>query len=269
MFVWVHPTTQAGIAGPDSGVYSICMSGGYSDDEFNDDLITYTGWGGIDQNTKRHIADQEIKGWNLGLIRNHESGQAIRVLAKRSVLTTDAKDIDYIYLGLYTIESWGWSIRDGFKILVYQLQAVPGISLGAEEAAREIEQGSQTPPERKKTTINRIIRDIKVSAALKKLYSNQCQTCDTKIITAAGPYFEGAHIRPLGTPHNGPDTLKNMLCLCPRCHTMFDGKALWIDHSGMIHIMGTPTQQLSVKPTHQLDYNQLAYHRSLCGLPTT
>lgn len=37
----VHPTTQAGIAGPDTGVYSICMSDGYSDDEFNDDLITY------------------------------------------------------------------------------------------------------------------------------------------------------------------------------------------------------------------------------------
>lgn len=47
----VHPTTQADIAGPDTGVYSICMSDGYSDDEFNDGLITYTGAGGIDQNT--------------------------------------------------------------------------------------------------------------------------------------------------------------------------------------------------------------------------
>jgi hypothetical protein len=33
---------------------------------------------------------------------------------------------------------------------------------------------------------------------------------------------EAAHIRPLGAPHNGPDTLDNTLCLCPNHHVLFD-----------------------------------------------
>ena len=33
---------------------------------------------------------------------------------------------------------------------------------------------------------------------------------------------EAAHIRPLGAPHNGPDTLDNTLCLCPNHHVPFD-----------------------------------------------
>jgi hypothetical protein len=33
---------------------------------------------------------------------------------------------------------------------------------------------------------------------------------------------EAAHIRPLGAPHNGPDTWDNTLCLCPNHHVPFD-----------------------------------------------
>jgi len=67
----VHRTTQAGIAGQSSGTQSICLSAGYLDDEVEGDLISYTGLGGRDQTTGRHIADQELVRGNLGLVKNH------------------------------------------------------------------------------------------------------------------------------------------------------------------------------------------------------
>ena len=44
-----------------------------------------------------------------------------------------------------------------------------------------------------------------------------------------GRYAEGAHIRPLGYPHDGPDVLGNVLCLCPNDHVRFDYGAIWLD----------------------------------------
>ncbi|TJZ42306.1 hypothetical protein FCH28_35515 [Streptomyces piniterrae] len=39
-------------------------------------------------------------------------------------------------------------------------------------------------------------------------------------------YSEAAHIQALGKPHDGPDTIGNVLCLCPNCHVLFDRGAL-------------------------------------------
>jgi putative restriction endonuclease len=52
--------------------------------------------------------------------------------------------------------------------------------------------------------------------------------CALRLDTPAGPYAEGAHIRPLGAPHRGPDTLDNLLCLCPNHHLLFDIGAITI-----------------------------------------
>ena len=47
-----------------------------------------------------------------------------------------------------------------------------------------------------------------------ELYDYRCQMCGTRLEGLAGPYAEAAHIRSLGKPHHGPDTLDNLLCLC-------------------------------------------------------
>ncbi len=39
-------------------------------------------------------------------------------------------------------------------------------------------------------------------------------------------YAEGHHIQPLGTPHDGPDTAANVLCLCPNHHAACDKGAI-------------------------------------------
>ncbi|MDR6637405.1 YDG/SRA domain-containing protein [Paenarthrobacter nitroguajacolicus] len=255
----VHRTTQAGIAGQAGGTQSICLSDGYSDDEIQGDLITYTGFGGRDANTGRHIADQRLEKGNLGLVENYKLGRPVRVLVKESVLTARKANTEYIYLGLFTVTTWGWGKRDGWKVLIYQLRAVAGESLIPDEVATALTRGEDVTPPRRSAHANRIIRNYDVAASVKRLYDNTCQMCGTRLITAVGPYSEGAHIRPLGIPHNGPDTLENILCLCPNCHVLFDGHALTVRQDSTVMNLGRPTGKLRVVEAHGLNYDHLAY----------
>jgi putative restriction endonuclease len=75
---------------------------------------------------------------------------------------------------------------------------------------------------RRETTVLRIVRDTKQARRIKELYDYGCQMCGTRLEGLAGPYAEAAHIRPLGAPHNGPDSPDNILCLCPNHHVLFD-----------------------------------------------
>jgi putative restriction endonuclease len=255
----VHRTTQAGIAGQAEGTQSVCLSDGYSDDEIQGDLITYTGFGGRDANTGRHIADQKLEQGNLGLVENYKLGRPVRVLVKESVLTGRRADTEYIYLGLFVVAGWSWGMRDGFKVLVYQLRAVAGDSITPDETAETLTRGEGTPTQRRTSTVNRILRNYDVAASVKRLYDNTCQICGTRLMTAAGPYSEGAHIRPLGIPHNGPDTLDNILCLCPNCHVLLDGHALSVLPDGTVLKRGEPAGTLTVSTAHNLNFSNLAY----------
>ena len=78
-----------------------------------------------------------------------------------------------------------------------------------------------------------------------------------------GLYAEAAHIRPLGKPHNGPDTTDNILCLCPNHHWLFDYGAFGIsDDFKLIGIKG----ELRTSTKHAIDNKQLSYHRNHFGL---
>lgn len=258
----VHRTIQAGIAGQVTGTQSICLSAGYLDDEVDGDLITYTGFGGRDESGK-HIADQELSKGNLGLVENYKLGRPVRVLAKMSVLSGKSSDTDYLYLGLFSVISWAWGTRDGWKVLVYQLSAVGDQSLIPEEAALSLARGEDLPAPRKSSTVNRLVRNSAVAASVKKLYADTCQICGFQLLTAAGAHSEAAHIRPLGIPHQGPDSLSNLLCLCPNCHTQFDGHALTVAPDGTVLKFDVPVGNLTVDDRHQLDFAQLAYQREI------
>jgi putative restriction endonuclease len=255
----VHRTTQAGIAGQAEGTQSICLSDGYSDDKVQGDLITYTGFGGRDANTGRHIADQKLEKGNLGLVENYKLGRPVRVLVRESVLTGKRSDTAYLYLGLFTVAGWSWGERDAFKVLIYQLRAVAGDSLVPGDVAAALVRGEDLPTQRRSSSVNRIIRNFDVAASVKRLYDNTCQICGTRLLTAAGPYSEGAHIRPLGVPHNGPDTLENILCLCPNCHALFDGHALTVQPDGTVLRLGESIGNLTVAAEHRLNFGHLAY----------
>jgi len=72
-------------------------------------------------------------------------------------------------------------------------------------------------------------------------------------------YAEGAHIRPLAKPHNGPDVVENILCLCPNRHVLFDGGGFGIDNDyTLIGIDG----KLNVNINHPIGIQYLKYHRN-------
>ena len=109
-------------------------------------------------------------------------------------------------------------------------------------------------------TTTRIIRDTKLSRQIKRLYKYKCQVCGLCLEGPNGLYAEGAHIRPLGRPHDGPDTPDNLLCLCPNHHYLFDVGAFSIDDNySLIGIDG----ELTVHKDHEINMEHCRYQREI------
>lgn len=82
---------------------------------------------------------------------------------------------------------------------------------------------TSAPPPRIEATTYRILRDTEIARRVKVLHGYKCQICGDTIKLADGSlYAEAHHIQPLGAPHNGPDIMANLLCLCPNHHVMMD-----------------------------------------------
>jgi predicted restriction endonuclease len=72
-------------------------------------------------------------------------------------------------------------------------------------------------------TTYRILRDTAVARQLKADHECRCQICGITIELPDGTrYAEAHHVRPLGSPHDGPDVRENMVVLCPNHHAMCD-----------------------------------------------
>ncbi|MFI5819116.1 HNH endonuclease [Streptomyces rishiriensis] len=131
-----------------------------------------------------------------------------------------------------------------------------------------IEQAEESgPASRRPVTESRIVRDPKLTAEVKELYSDSCQVCGLQLPTRFSTYSEAAHIRGLGRPHNGPDKLSNLLVLCPNHHVQFDALAIYIDTGGIVRMTvdDRPIDVLRQHPDHHINDAHLRYHRALCG----
>ncbi|MDC3314325.1 HNH endonuclease [Alphaproteobacteria bacterium] len=96
------------------------------------------------------------------------------------------------------------------------------------------------------------------------MYDHTCQVCGVKLSSPSGPIAIGAHIKALGYPHNGPDVIQNMLCLCPNHHEQFDAFTYYIDPvTNLIsHLSGFDGQKLYIHNKHKISSEFLAYHQS-------
>jgi hypothetical protein len=112
------------------------------------------------------------------------------------------------------------------------------------------------PPGRQETTIHRIIRDTPVARRVKQLHEFKCQLCNHTIVLPDGSgYAEAHHIRPLGQPHNGPDIIDNIICLCPNHHAELDYGVRTLDKAEIRSARG-----------HAIAEEYIRYHNEqVCG----
>jgi len=80
------------------------------------------------------------------------------------------------------------------------------------------------------TQINRIVRDTQIARKVKIIHNYSCQICGYTLDVGNGKrYAESHHIKPLGAKHNGPDTVENIMCVCPNHHALLDYGAIPIE----------------------------------------
>jgi putative restriction endonuclease len=257
----VHRGLMRGIA---PGGSSIVLSGGYVDDEDYGEQIIYTGEGGNDLGSGHQIADQTLSGGNLALARNCDEGRLIRVNRGSKLDSHYAPARGYRYDGLYRVESYWQELgQDGYLVWRFRLEE------HSEQKTFDTDnlvKGSITPPKgterpgRAQVTVSRVVRSTVIGDEVKRLHNYTCQICGLRLETPAGAYAECCHIKPLGRPHSGPDTLENVLCLCANCHVLLDKKAILIADD-----LGIEDTNRSIRQAegHNVNPDYLAYHRGL------
>jgi putative restriction endonuclease len=247
----VHRPPQAGICGrAEEGAESIVLSGGFVDDIDRGDEILYTGQGGRDPTSGRQVGPQRLSRGNLALANSLRHGLPVRVIRR-------VDGGGYRYDGLYRVEDYGPDIgEDGFLIWRFKLVALETSLM--QERVRELP-GLYEVARRCDVIISRVIRDTAVTRSVKRLYDYRCQVCGVQLDTPPGPYAEAAHIRPLGRPHDGPDALENVLCLCPNHHVLFDRWQLSLtDDLALIGERG----RLYTHRHHVIAVANVRYHRA-------
>jgi putative restriction endonuclease len=257
----IHLAPVAGIDGnPRSGASSIVLNGGYVDDFDLGDEIIYTGHGGNDPSSKKQISDQSWDATgNKALIVSEMHGLPVRVTRGFKHKSEFSPKSGYEYGGLYSVtDHFEEEGKDGFIICRFRLEKVIPLGSRISKIEKTLSSGSDES-KRVSTTILRRVRDTKLSREIKDLYDYACQICGIKISVRGVGYAEGAHIKPLGKPHDGKDKPNNLICLCPNHHVMLDKGVFTIENDlSLTGIDGV----LTMHENHALAIENIEYHQS-------
>lgn len=259
----VHKPLQAGISGGEQeGCDSVVLSGGYEDDEDLGDVILYTGYGGRDLYSGEQIADHLLSRGNLALARSCIQGLPVRVVRGENHKSPYSPPVGYHYDGLYRVaDYWREQGKSGHTIWRFRLEKIK-LNIANVESVKTRTIFSESPEPytvlRTQTTVQRIVRNSTHGRKIKELYAYACQICGIKLEGSSGPYTESAHIRPLGMPHNGSDSMDNILCLCPNHHVLFDFGGFAINDN--LTLLGI-YRLLNVDPRHSINLDNVRYHR--------
>jgi len=301
----LHGERMRGISrlkGPDGDYVAdaIVLNGGYEDDEDGWTWIKYTGASPDVEKYKNGKTLLRSQSWeyrdNAALKLSFERGHFIRIIRGPKGDQRYSLPGKYRYDGLYEITDARTAISksaapDGSPIEICQFllkrlsdaqqEFTPAERkiaevLAQQEQALEIEaasaQGDDSGfgnlPVKRAALVQRIVRDSAVARRIKSLYDNECQICSVRLIGPdRKPYSEGAHIRPLGGPHCGPDVERNVLCLCPNCHVRFDIGAIVIDEDWSIVVRAgifgeNVRRKLKRHGKHKIHSDYIRYHRN-------
>ncbi|MDX2936927.1 YDG/SRA domain-containing protein [Streptomyces ipomoeae] len=288
----LHQTNQKGISwlkDPEDGLEvadAIVLNGGYVDDDDQWTRMRYTGGSRgkeRDSNTGRLLCSQS---WsyvdNASLKRSFERKYPIRVIRGYEGDARYSPPKGYRYDGLFRITAIRTAISkmpapDGseIKICQFDLERLPESQQGhtpvethIAEAFEELEElYEERYPEVRTASVQRLMRSVATSQRVKKLYGGECQLCGRRLLGPDGkPHSQGAHIRPLGSPHNGPDVEPNILCVCPNCHVRLDIGAVVVDKDWSIVVRAEMfgealLPKLKTKSWHRVHPDYIRYHR--------
>ncbi len=179
----------------------------------------------------------------------HLRARAIRVVAERGV---DAKTV-FAHLVGKNIPSKlsarqfddlleNWLINNSTKLKTWYLQDADQQDRERIRSFFTLPQVLDTPKasdidepvgtNRVETTTYRILRDTALSREVKIAQQFKCQLCGNRICLGDGSFYaEAHHVRPLGRPYNGPDTIDNIVCVCPTCHVLLDYRVIRLENS--------------------------------------
>jgi len=129
--------------------------------------------------------------------------------------------------------------------------------------------------ERKTKAYEAQIRDAKLALRIKQLYNFKCMFCGEKLQVGISPdsfYIEGAHIKGVGKPHNGPDSADNLLALCPNHHKQFDRGVLYLERISVSELKivslvpshSLHQQSVQLVQNHSISDEFLEWHRKFC-----
>ena len=257
----IHAPTMAGIWGAQEGAYSIVLSGGYEDDIDELDYILYTGQGGQDVPGGKQVADQEFTKGNKGLQLSCQYQLPVRV--SRGYQIQNGPISGYRYDGLYYVTKYE-RIRGkrGFYICRFHLQSETSLKELENKLSGNLK-NNYVSPSRSSSTVNRLNRKVALSEKVKKMYDFKCQVCNIRLASPSGPIAIGAHIKPLGMPHNGPDVIENMLCLCPNHHDQFDYHSFYIEPETLtiVGLENFENSRLTVDKKHKIEKDFLKYRK--------
>lgn len=155
------------------------------------------------------------------------------VLFDKNGFVTFYKEDDYLLNPSLQIKK-DFHITDDIENLANYLkfskrekELIIGVGFVGEEKANDEEKTIRIIRE-----IEIILRKKKIVEKIKKLYNNTCQICGIRIPAGGNNFYsEVHHIIPLGNPHNGKDSLNNMICVCPNHHVQLDIKSIALERN--------------------------------------
>lgn len=265
----VHGNRGKGIAGRFSeGASSVIMSGGYEDDEDHGDYIIYSGEGGRGQDRRPELVGNQtfLASGNAALLRSYLTKSPVRVLRGAGAQSSYGPEVGCRYDGLFRVESaWRGRGKSGHQVCLFKMvkliSAGPTVAVATSSSRRSSGATGNSTPGRYSTVVDRVVRSTEVSNQVKRTHNYTCQVCGERLVVGDVPYAEGAHIKALGRPHNGPDIGDNVLCLCPNCHLLFDYGALIIAPDLTITLNGESVKPLRTHQDHFINEEYLESHR--------
>ena len=256
----IHNPLMSGISGTGEGACSIVLSGGYEDDVDDLNYILYTGQGGQDKSGGKQVSDQDFVKGNQGLLLSCKYNLPVRVT--RGFQIKNGPPTGYRYDGLYYVNKYERIIgQSGFLICRFHLTSENDIAKLETELQPNLKVDYKRS-ERASIIVSRLKRNVKLSEQIKKIYNYKCQVCDVYLKTPTGGIAIGAHIKGLGRPHNGPDIIENMICLCPNHHEQFDDYGFYIDPNSyeIIGLDNFEGKKISINQKHHIESEFLDYH---------